>query len=96
MDEQRVPPFFARLAAFLIDVALAFAACIVFIVVWVVHALGGVPLTEADFERAFAEFDHLVFWQYAPIVAYVAWSWSGLSGRRSIGKRALRLRVIRE
>jgi uncharacterized RDD family membrane protein YckC len=85
-----------RFAAFAIDAAITLGLSVALMAAWVIHVVGRVPVSEIEWGRALAALDDLTLVQYAPILAYVVWSWTPLAGRRSLGKRALGLRVIRE
>jgi uncharacterized RDD family membrane protein YckC len=85
-----------RLAAFAIDAAIVLGRSVAAMSAWVIHDVGRVPVSEIDWQRAMAVLDDLTVIQYVPLVAYVVWSWTPLAGRRSLGKRALGLRVIRD
>ena len=85
-----------RLAAFAIDAAITLGLSVALMAAWVIHVVGRVPVSEIEWVRALAVLEDLTLVQYVPILAYVVWSWTPLAGRRSLGKRALGLRVIRE
>ena len=85
-----------RLGAFLIDGALVLGLTVTMMAAWVIHVIGRVPVSEAELRSAVTVLEDMTLTQYIPPVAYVVWSWTPLSGRRSLGKRALGLRVVRE
>jgi uncharacterized RDD family membrane protein YckC len=85
-----------RLGAFAIDGAIVLGLTVTVMAAWVIHVVGRVPVSETEVERAMSVLDDMTLTQYIPLVAYVVWSWTPSSGRRSLGKRALGLRVIRE
>jgi uncharacterized RDD family membrane protein YckC len=96
MNDETDATFPRRLAAFVIDVAIVMGLSIALMCAWVIRELGRVPVSDDDWLRALAVLEDLAFLQYGPLLVYVVWSWTPLSGRRSLGKRALGLRVVRQ
>lgn len=98
MNSSGIAPasFSRRLAAFTVDVGIVLGLSAAFVATWVIHAVGRVPVLESDWDRALLVLDDLTLVQYIPLLVYVAWSWTPLSGRRSVGKRAMGLHVVRE
>ena len=88
--------FSRRLAAFAIDAGIVLGLSAAVMAAWIIHAVGRVPVAQSDWETALSALDDLPLTQYIPLLAYVAWSWTPLSGRRSVGKRAMGLRVVQE
>ncbi len=96
MDDVVDATFARRLAAFAIDAFVVIGLFVLLTVALVVRALGHMPASVVDVARADAALDDVEAIQLlAPLLGYVVWSWSPLAGRRSLGKRALGLRVIR-
>ena len=96
MDEVDDASFARRLGAFAIDVFVVVGLMVLLTAALIVRALGHVPASVTDWARAEAVLDGVETIQLlAPVLGYVVWSWSPLAGRRSLGKRALGLRVIR-
>ena len=85
-----------RLAAFAIDAVPVLVVSVALMMAWVIHSVGRTPVTALDWDRAMSTLEELILVQYIPLIAYVVWSWTPLSGRRSLGKRALGLRVVRD
>jgi uncharacterized RDD family membrane protein YckC len=97
MDDVVDANFARRLAAFAIDVFVVIGLGVLLTAALIVHALGHLPASVVDWARADAALDDVEMIQLlAPLLGYVVWSWSPLAGRRSLGKRALGLRVIRQ
>lgn len=98
MDNHRFESasFSRRLAAFAIDVGIVLGLSAAVMAAWVIHAVGRVPVSESEWDRALLVLDDLTLVQWIPLLVYVAWSWTPLSGRRSVGKRAMGLHVVRE
>jgi uncharacterized RDD family membrane protein YckC len=88
--------FARRLAAFAVDACIVFGLSVAFLAASIIHAVGRLPVSARELDLAFSALDDRLFFEYAPLIAYVVWSWTPLSGRRSLGKRAFGLRVIRE
>jgi uncharacterized RDD family membrane protein YckC len=95
-DDVANAPALRRLGAFLIDAAIVIGLSVAVMATWAIHVVGRVPVSEIEWQRAVSVLEDLTLAQYIPVVAYVVWSWTPLSGGRSLGKRALGLRVIRE
>ena len=95
-DQVAHATFLRRLAAFALDAAIVVGLSVAVMSFWVVRAVGRIPVSEVDWGRAMSALEDLTLVQYVPFVAYVVWSWTPLAGRRSLGKRAHGLRVIRE
>jgi uncharacterized RDD family membrane protein YckC len=89
-------PVLRRLAAFAIDAAITLGLSVAVLCAWVIHVVGRVPISEIERQRAVSALEDLTLAQYLPVLAYVFWSWTPLSGRRSLGKRVLGLRVIHD
>jgi uncharacterized RDD family membrane protein YckC len=89
-------PVVRRLAAFAIDAAITLGLSVAVLSAWVIHVVGRVPVSEIEWQRAVSGLEDLTLAQYLPVLAYVFWSWTPLSGRRSLGKRVLGLRVIHD
>ncbi len=97
MDDVVDASFARRLAAFAIDVLVVVGLVMLLTAALIVRALGHVPASVVDWVRADAALDDVeTIRLLAPLLGYVVWSWSPLAGRRSLGKRALGLRVIRQ
>ena len=97
MDAVVDASFVRRFAAFTIDVFVVFGLVVLMTAALIVRALGHVPASVVDWAGAEAALDDVETIQLlAPLLGYVVWSWSPLAGRRSLGKRALGLRVIRQ
>jgi uncharacterized RDD family membrane protein YckC len=94
MDDVVDANFARRLAAFAIDVSVVIGLGMLLTAALIVHALGHVPASVVDWARADAALDDQEMIQLLAPLGYVIWSWSPLAGRRSLGKRALGLRVI--
>jgi uncharacterized RDD family membrane protein YckC len=94
-DDVADPTVIRRLAAFTIDAGLVLVVSVALMMAWVIHVVGRTPVTALDWDRAMSTIGDLTLVQYIPLIAYVVWSWTPLSGRRSLGKRALGLRVVR-
>ena len=88
--------FSRRLAAFAIDVGIVLGVSVALMAAWIIQAVGRIPVSQSDWETAFSVLDDLTLTQYIPLLVYVVWSWTPLSGRRSVGKRAMGLRVVRD
>jgi uncharacterized RDD family membrane protein YckC len=96
MDDVVDASFARRLAAFAIDACVVLVLVTLLTATLVVRALGHVPASAVDWANADTALDDVETIQLlAPLLGYVVWSWSPLAGRRSVGKRALGLRVVR-
>jgi len=96
MDAVVDASFARRFAAFAIDVFVVLGLVLLMTAALIVRTLGHVPASMVDWASAEAALDDFETIQLlAPPLGYVVWSWSPLAGRRSLGKRALGLRVIR-
>jgi hypothetical protein len=77
-----------RLGAFAIDAAVVLGLSVAVMSAWVIRAVGRVPVSEIEWERAMSVLEDLTLVQYVPLLAYVVWSWTPLSGRRCPGAAA--------